>query len=137
MEPKSSKIKSWKHLTSRVVPKWPPDLLQDQFWRDLGTILGPFSSVSLTYFRCFLHAFFSSMLHTKTVNIGRSHQKNAAESFQETAFLFAPSCIEKFTSEREQAFWSLLVQVETTQMSSVGTRTSAVETGQMYPDVCS
>ena len=48
LEPKSSKVRSWKHLASRVAPKWPPDPLQDQFWRGLGTILGPFSSVFLT-----------------------------------------------------------------------------------------
>ena len=50
MEPKSSKMRSWKHLVSRVAPKRPPDPLQDRFWRGFGTILGPFSSVFLTYF---------------------------------------------------------------------------------------
>ena len=78
MEPKSSKMKSWKHLVSRVAPKWPPDPLQDRFWKGFGTILGPCSSVFLAYLWWFLHAFFSKMLH----------QKNAAESFQETASLF-------------------------------------------------
>ena len=77
----------------------------------------------------------------KTFKITRSHQENAAESFQETASLFVPSCIEKFTSERQWAFRSLLVQVETGQMSAAETgqmsaaetrQTSAVETGQMY-----
>ena len=36
----------------------------------------------------------------KTFKITRSHQENAAESFQETASLFVPSCIEQFTSKR-------------------------------------
>ena len=71
-----------------------------------------------------MHAFFSSMLQTKTFNITRKQQNNAAESFQETVSLFVSCCIEKFTSERKVAFRSLLVQVETGQMS-------AVETGQM------
>ena len=53
------------------------------------------------------------MLQRETFNIKRTHQKNAAESFQETASLFVPSYIEKFISEREWAFRSLLVQVET------------------------
>ena len=39
--------------------------------------------------------------------------------------LFVPPCIEKCTGERKVAFRSLLVQVETGQMS-------AAETGQMY-----
>ena len=113
MEPKSSKMRSWKHLVSRVAPKWPPEPLQDRFWRGFGTILGPFSSVCLTYVWWFLYAFCSSMLQTTTFKIIRTHRKNAAESFQETASLFVPSCIEKFTSERQRAFRSLLVQVET------------------------
>ena len=100
MEPKSSKMRSWKHLVSRVAPKWPPDPLQDRFWRGFGTILGPFSSVFLTYFWWCLHAFCSSMLQTNTFKITRNHQKNAAESFQETTSLFVPPCIEKFTGER-------------------------------------
>ena len=66
MEPKSSKMRSWKHLVSRVAPKRPPDPLQDRFWRGFGTILGPCSSVFLTYVEWFLQAFFSSMLQTKT-----------------------------------------------------------------------
>ena len=74
--------------------------LQDRFWRGFGTHLRSFSSVFLTYFLRLLHAFVSSMLQTKTFKITRKHQKNAAESFQETASLFVPSCIEKFTSER-------------------------------------
>ena len=95
MELKSSKMRSWKHLVSRVAPKWPPDPRQDRFWRGFGTILGTFSSVFLTYFWWFLHAFCSSMLQTNTFKITRNHQKNAAESFQETTSLFVPSCIEK------------------------------------------
>ena len=129
MEPKSSKMKSWKHLVSKMAPKRPPDPLQDRFWRGFGTHLGSFSSVFLTYFQRFLHAFFSSMLQTKTFKITRKHQKNAADIFQETVSLFVPSCIEKFTSERKVAFRSLLVQVETGQMSAAETRQmSAVET---------
>ena len=98
--------------------------LQDRFWKGFGTILGPFSSVFLTYFCWFLYAFCSSTLQTKTFKSMRKHQKNAAESFQEITSLFVPSCIEKFTSERQWAFRSSLVQVETRQMS-------AAETGQM------
>ena len=72
------------------------------------------------------------MLQTKTFKITRNHQNNAAESFQETASLFVQSCIEKFTSARQRAFRSLLVQVETGQMSAVETgQMSAAETGQM------
>ena len=72
------------------------------------------------------------MFQTKTFKITRNHQKNAAESFQEAASLFVPSCIEKFTGERQRAFRSLLVEVETGQMLSVETgQMSAVETGQM------
>ena len=100
MEPKSSKMRFWKHLVSRVAPKWPPDPLQDRFWKGFGTILGPFSSVFLTYFLWFLHAFCSSMLQTNTFKITRNHQNNAAESLQETASLFVPSYIEQFTSKR-------------------------------------
>ena len=36
----------------------------------------------------------------KTFKITRSHQENAAESFQETSSLFVPSCIEKLTIVR-------------------------------------
>ena len=100
LEPKSSNMKSWKHIVSRVAPKWPPETLQDRFWRGFGTILGPFSSVFLTYVWWFLHAFFSSMLQTKIFKRTGNHQKNTAESFQETASLFVPSCIEQFTSKR-------------------------------------
>ena len=87
MEPKSSKMRSWKHLVSRVAPKRPPDPLQDRFWRGFATILAPFSSIFLTYFWWFLQAFFSNMLQTNTFKITRTHQKNAAERFQETASL--------------------------------------------------
>ena len=61
------------------------------------------------------------MLQTKTFKITRNHQKNAAESFQEAAYLFVQSCIEKFTSARQRAFRSLLVQVGTRQMSTIET----------------
>ena len=72
------------------------------------------------------------MLQTNTFRLTRNHQKNAAESFQERTSLFVPSCIEKFTGERQGAFRSLLVQVETGYMSSVKTgQMSAVETGLM------
>ena len=104
---------SWIHLSSKMAPKSPSDPLQAPFWPDFGTILGLFSLVFLAYVWCFLHAFFSSMLQTKTFKITRKHQKNASESSQETVSLFVPSCIEKFTSERKVAFRSLLVQVET------------------------
>ena len=100
MESKLWKMRSWKHLVSRIAPKRPPDPLQDRFWRGFVTILGPFSSVFLTYVWWFVYAFCSSMLQTKHSKIARNHQKNVAESFQETTSLFVPPCIEKFTSER-------------------------------------
>ena len=72
------------------------------------------------------------MLQTNTFKVTRTHQKNAAESFQEAASLFVQSCIEKFTSARQRAFRSLLVQVETGHMSAPETgQMSAVETSQM------
>ena len=86
MEPKSSKMKSWKHLVSRVAPKWPPEPLQDRFWRGLGTILGSFSSVCLTYVWCFLHAFCSSMLQTNTFKITGSHQKETSREGLRNSF---------------------------------------------------
>ena len=43
LEPKSSKVKSWKHIVSRAAPKRPHEPLQDRFWTGFGTILGPFS----------------------------------------------------------------------------------------------
>ena len=106
--------------------------LQARFWRGLGTILGPFSLVFLANVWCFLHAFFSSMLQSNMFKMTRTRQTNAAESFQEAASLFVPSCIEKLTGERKVAFRSLLVQVETGQMSAaeIG-QMSAVDTRQM------
>ena len=100
LQPKSQNMRSWKHLVSRVAPKWPPEPLQDRFWRGFGTILGPFSSVFLTYVWWFLYAFCNSTWQTEMFKIARSYQRNAAESFQETASLFVPPCIEKFNSER-------------------------------------
>ena len=43
MKPKSSKMTSWKHIVSRVAPKWFPDTLQDRFWRGVGIMLGTVS----------------------------------------------------------------------------------------------
>ena len=100
MEPKSSNMRSVKHLVSRVAPKWPPDPLQDRFWRGFGTMLGPCLSVFLTYFCWFAHAFFRSMLRTKAYKRRRNHQKKISENFQERSSLSMPSCIEQFTSER-------------------------------------
>ena len=102
---------------SQVASRDPPGSILERFWDHFGTILVNF----LTYFLWFLHAFCSSMLQTKTFKITRNHQKNAAESFKETASLFVQSCIEKFTSARQRAFRSLLVQVETGQMSAAET----------------
>ena len=96
----SSEMRSWKHLGSKMAPKWPPDPFQDRFWRGFGTILGPCSSIVLKYFWLCLQTFFSNMLLTNTIKITGNHQNNAAESFQETASLFVPYCIEKFTSKR-------------------------------------
>ena len=95
MEPKSSKMKSWKHLVSRVAPKWPPGSILERFWDHVGSMFVNF----LRYVLWFLHAFCSSMLQTNTFKITRNHQKNAAASFQETTSLFVPPCIEKFTGE--------------------------------------
>ena len=113
---------------SQVASRDPPGSILERFWDHFGTILVNF----LTYFFVIFHAFCSSMLQTKTFKITRNHQKNAAESFKETASLFVQSCIEKFTSARQRAFRSLLVQVETGQMSAVETgQMSTAETGQM------
>ena len=82
MEPKSSKMRSWKHLVSRVAPKRPPEPLQDRFWRGVGTILGPCSWVFLTYFLWFLHTVFSSMLqttHSKEQGITKRIQQRASK----------------------------------------------------------
>ena len=81
---------------SQVASRAPPGSILERFWDHFGTIFVSFSNIVLI----FLHAFCSSMLQTKTFKITRNHQKNAAESFQETASLFVPSCIEKFTGER-------------------------------------
>ena len=62
---------------SQVASRAPPGSMLDS----LGTI----SSVFLTCFCWCLHALFSSMLQTITFKITRNHQKNTAESFQETA----------------------------------------------------
>ena len=81
---------------SQVASRAPPGSILERFWDHVGIIFVSCSNVVW----CFLHAFFSSMLRTETFEITRSHHKNAAESFQETASLFVPSCIEKFTSKR-------------------------------------
>ena len=94
---------------SQVASRPPPGSILERFWDHFGTIFVSF----LTYFWWCLHAFCSSMLQTKTFKIMRKHQKNAAESSQETTSLFVPSCMEKLTSERQWAFRSSLVQVET------------------------
>ena len=58
MEPKPSQMRSWKHLVSRVAPRWPPDPLQDRFWGGFEIILGPHSSVFLLYIfdDCCMHS---------------------------------------------------------------------------------
>ena len=66
MEPKSSKMRSWKHLVSRVAPKWPPDPLQDRFWRGCGTI-----------FVCFSDMFFSDFcMHSVAACCNQKHSKS-------------------------------------------------------------
>ena len=102
---------------SQDASRAPPGSISERFWDHFATI----SSVFLTHIWWFLYAFCSSTLQTKTLKIIRNHQKNAAESFQETTSLFVPSCMEKLTSERQWAFRSLLVQVETRQMYSIKT----------------
>ena len=77
----------------QVAPRAPPGSILDRFW---------------DHFRQFVqHMFNDFCMHSVAAyckqtrsNITRSHQNNAAESFQETAPLFVPSCIEQFTSER-------------------------------------
>ena len=108
-------------LGSTLFQGWLPRGLQSPSRIDFGEVLGPFSTIFLIYFWCLFHAFCSSMLQTNTFKIARHHQKNPAESFQETASLFVPSCIGKFTSEGSWAFWSLLVQVDTRQASTMET----------------
>ena len=82
---------------SQVASRAPPGSILERFWDHFGTIFVNVSNILLR----FLQAFLSSMLQTKTFKITRSHQKNAAESSQEAASLFAPSCIEKLTGERQ------------------------------------
>ena len=81
---------------SQVASRAPPGSILERFWDHFGTMFVNF----LTYVWWFWDAFFSSMLQTHTFKIIRNHQNNAAESFQETASLFVPSCLEKVTSER-------------------------------------
>ena len=81
---------------SQVASRAPPGSILERFWDPFGTSFVSFSNIVFVI----LHAFFSRMLQTHTFKITRTHQKNAAESFQETASLFVPSCIETFTSER-------------------------------------
>ena len=81
---------------SQEASRGPPGSILERFWDHFGNIFVSF----LTCFWLFLHAFFSSLLQTKAFKIIRNHQNNAAESFQETASLFVPSCLEKVTSER-------------------------------------
>ena len=81
------------------------------------------------------------MLQTKTFNITKNHQHKAAENFQGTASLFAPSCIEKFTSESvlSQQQTSVLSQQQTSVMSQQQTsvlsqqQTSVLSQQQTYP----
>ena len=58
LEPKSSKVRSWKHLASRVVPKLPPHIIQDRFRKGFGSILVPcssiFSNICFVIFACIL-----------------------------------------------------------------------------------
>ena len=77
---------------SQEASRAPPGSILERFWDHFGTKFISFSKI------CWM--MFSSMLQTNTFKITRKHQKNIAESFQETASLFVPSCIEKFTSER-------------------------------------
>ena len=81
---------------SQEASRAPPGSILERFWDHFGTSFVSFSDIFLVMLR----AFFSSMLQTKAFNITRKHQNNSAESFQETASLLVPSCIEKFTSER-------------------------------------
>ena len=91
---------------------WLPSCLQSPSGIDFGKVWELFWDmcfIFITYVWWFLYAFLSSVLQTKKFKIRRSHQKNAAESFQEATSFFVSSCIEKLTSERQWAFRSLLV----------------------------
>ena len=77
---------------SQVASRAPPGSILERVWDHVGAIFGSCSDICL-------YAFFSSMLQTKTFKIKRGHQKNAAETFQEPASLFVPSCIEHFSSD--------------------------------------
>ena len=85
---------------SQVASRPPPGSILERFGDHFGTMFVSVSNIFLMIVACFLHAFCSSMLQTNTFKITRNHQKNAAESFQETTSLFVPPCIEKFTGER-------------------------------------
>ena len=82
---------------SQVASRAPPGSILERFWDHFGTI---FVSVSNIFLMMFCMHSVAACCKQKTFKITRNHQKNAAESFQETASLFVPSCIEKFTSER-------------------------------------
>ena len=121
MVPKPLQNRSWRGSGSHLGATLEARCFQDLIFNDFGSILGPCSSVFLTSFWWCLHAFFGSVLQTSTFKITRSHQKKQAERVWETASRFVPSCINKLTSERQWAFQSLLVQVETGRMSTVAT----------------
>ena len=81
---------------SQEASRAPPGSILESFWDNVGTIF----VILFLHVWSFLHAFFSSKLQTKMFKRTRNHQNNTAESFQETASLFVPSCIEQFTSKR-------------------------------------
>ena len=78
---------------SQVASRAPPGSILERFWDHFGNMFISLSDILLC-----MHSF-AACCKQKTFKITRSHQTNAAESFQETASLFVPSCIEKFTSE--------------------------------------
>ena len=91
-------------LGSTLFQGWLPSGLQTPSRIDFGEVLGPFWD----HFRQFFwHMFSDFCKHSLAACCKQKRsksqgviKKNAAESFQETACLFAPSCIGTFTSER-------------------------------------
>ena len=82
MEPKSSKMKSWNHLVSRMAPKWRPETLQARFWRGFGTILGPFWSIISFIFCDFcMHSVAAccKQKHSKSQGNARRMQQRASK----------------------------------------------------------
>ena len=69
---------------------------------DFGEVLGPFWDHVRQFFEynfAISAGFLEQHVANKNVQNHKETLKNVTESFQETASLFVPSCIEKFTSK--------------------------------------